>query len=80
MTFPFEIIVNNQAAGAAQNSTLKIHGGITVLLGPNGSGKTQLMRATKQGLQQIINQQGPNGAPPTNKKGQVYLCRAHRSA
>lgn len=68
MAFPFEITANIQAAGAAQNAVLSIHGGITVLLGPNGSGKTQLMRAAKQGLQQLMSQQRPDGTPPVNKK------------
>ena len=85
MPFPVQITANTGTAGGAQNAQLNIYGGITVLLGPNGSGKTQLMRAAKQGLQQLMGQQGPEGVPPPNKKvrfisaGRIGLLEQYRA-
>ena len=67
MTFPIVIKAKIQLADAAMDNLIRLHGGITVLLGPNGSGKTQLMRAAKQSMKQLMGQQGPNETPPTNK-------------
>lgn len=84
MAFPVEINARIPATGGAQIYTISLNSGITVLLGPNGSGKTQLMRAAKQGLQQLMGQ-GPNEGPPPNKKvrfisaGRIGLLEQYRA-
>jgi ABC-type polar amino acid transport system ATPase subunit len=52
MTFPFDVTINlgQSKVVGAQNITIKVYGGITTFLGPNGSGKTQLLRALKSSL------------------------------
>lgn len=52
MTFPFDISINlsQSKIKGVQNKTIKIYGGVTTFLGPNGSGKTQLLRALKSSL------------------------------
>lgn len=57
MTFPFDITINlNQSKiVGVQNKTIKINGGITTFLGPNGSGKTQLLRGLKSSLNSHLN-------------------------
>ena len=52
MTFPFDITINLNQSGIKNisNPTIKIYGGITTFLGPNGSGKTQLLRGLKNSL------------------------------
>lgn len=85
MTFPVEIAATVQLPGNTHNRTLHLYGGITTILGPNGSGKTQLMRAAKAGLQQLMGRAGPNGAPPINKKvrfvsaGRMGMLEQYRS-
>jgi hypothetical protein len=57
MTFPFDVQVNmaGSTITGIQNPTIKIHGGITTFLGPNGSGKTQLLRGLKSSLSAHLN-------------------------
>ena len=57
MTFPFEITINLNQSNIVgiQNKTIKINGGITTFLGPNGSGKTQLLRGLKNSLNSHLN-------------------------
>jgi hypothetical protein len=52
MTFPFDLTVNLNQSGipGVTNKTIKINGGVTTFLGPNGSGKTQLLRGLKNSL------------------------------
>ncbi|GAA3559999.1 ATP-dependent nuclease [Snuella lapsa] len=52
MTFPFDITIQLNQSGITgiQNKTIKVNGGITTFLGPNGSGKTQLLRGLKNSL------------------------------
>ena len=52
MTFPFDISINLSQSGITgiQNKIIKINGGVTTFLGPNGSGKTQLLRGLKNSL------------------------------
>ena len=52
MTFPFELTINLNQSGISgiQNKTIQINGGVTTFLGPNGSGKTQLLRGLKTSL------------------------------
>lgn len=54
MSFPIEITSNIQLPSGVVARTVTLHAGITVILGPNGSGKTQLMRGMKQSLQEKI--------------------------
>lgn len=85
MAFPIQINADIGATGGAQNAQLNLYGGITVLLGPNGSGKTQLMRAAKQSLDELMRQQTPEGAPPLTKKvrfisaGRMGLLEQYRA-
>lgn len=54
MEFPVEITINIDQSNI-QNidpKTITIHGGITTLLGPNGSGKTQILRGLKSATNQ----------------------------
>jgi len=57
MTFPFDVTINLNQSGISgiQNKTIKINGGVTTFLGPNGSGKTQLLRGLKSSLQSHLN-------------------------
>ena len=57
MTFPFDIAINLKQSGIANvgNKTITVHGGTTIFLGPNGSGKTQLLRGLKTSLNQHLN-------------------------
>ena len=52
MEFPTEINVNLSLANVQniQPKAIKIYSGITTFLGPNGSGKTQLLRSLKQAI------------------------------
>ncbi|MCM2438281.1 AAA family ATPase [Agrobacterium vitis] len=85
MAFPVEINAKISAPGGAQNYMISLNSGITVILGPNGSGKTQLMRAAKHGLLQLMGQPGPNGGPPPNKNvrfisaGRIGLLEQYRA-
>lgn len=55
MSFPLELTA--QIAGHNENFNRKVtlNRGLTVLLGPNGSGKTHLLRGLKQSLSQHTN-------------------------
>jgi hypothetical protein len=57
MTFPFDVTINLSLSGilGIQNKTIKINGGVTTFLGPNGSGKTQLLRGLKNSLNSHLN-------------------------
>ncbi|WP_238373201.1 ATP-dependent nuclease [Heliomarina baculiformis] len=85
MVFPVEITASIQLTDGTQNISIHLHEGITVLLGPNGSGKTQLMRAAKRSLEQLMRQQGPNETPPVNKKvrfvsaGRIGMLEQYRA-
>lgn len=52
MDFPFNLTINlsQSKIPGVSNKNLTIHHPITTLLGPNGSGKTQLLRGLKQSL------------------------------
>lgn len=55
MSFPLELTA--QIAGHNEKFSRKVtlNRGLTVLLGPNGSGKTHLLRGLKQSLSQHTN-------------------------
>ncbi|NOZ35742.1 MAG: AAA family ATPase [Chlorobi bacterium] len=57
MTFPFDVTINLSQSNivGVKNKTIKINGGITTFLGPNGSGKTQLLRGLKSSLNSHLN-------------------------
>jgi hypothetical protein len=57
MDFPFDVTINLSQSGIpnVQNRTIKIYCGITTFLGPNGSGKTQLLRGLKSSLNGHLN-------------------------
>src|SRR5690554_92176 len=52
MDFPAEITVNLNQSNVQNigSKTITVHGGVTTLLGPNGSGKTQLLRGLKSAI------------------------------
>ncbi|WP_363709436.1 AAA family ATPase [Rhodoferax sp.] len=50
MSFPFSIQSSIQSEQGAISRTVTLHNGLTVILGPNGSGKTHLMRGMKSAL------------------------------
>lgn len=47
MTFPIELTANIQSHNGVINRSVTLHKGLTVLLGPNGSGKTHFLRSLK---------------------------------
>ena len=57
MTFPFDISISLAQSGISNigNKTIKVYGGTTIFLGPNGSGKTQLLRGLKFSLSNHVN-------------------------
>ena len=57
MTFPSDITIDLSQTGITgiQNPTIKIVGGITTFLGPNGAGNTQLFRGLKSSLSSHVN-------------------------
>ncbi|MEM6804345.1 MAG: AAA family ATPase [Bacteroidota bacterium] len=50
MKFPFDLNLNINTGGITgiNIKTITVNSGLTTLIGPNGSGKTQLLRAIKQ--------------------------------
>jgi hypothetical protein len=58
MDFPTEITIrlNQSNIQSIGDKTITVHGGVTTLLGPNGSGKTQLLR----GLKSVIGRYASN--------------------
>lgn len=56
MVFPFDIEINLKQSGISNisNKKITVHGGVTIFLGPNGSGKTQLLRGLKSSLNQHL--------------------------
>ncbi len=50
MTFPIELNSTIQSHNGSFQRKLIIRGGLTVLIGPNGSGKTHFLRAIKNSL------------------------------
>jgi len=58
MNFPFEVTINLSQSRIpnVQNRTIKVYSGITTFLGPNGSGKTQLLRGLKSSLYNHLNE------------------------
>ena len=50
MTFPIKLDSIVNIDGENIQRTIFLHGGLTVLIGPNGSGKTHLMRGLKRSL------------------------------
>lgn len=50
MPFPIQVQASVEIAGKSVGRKIMLHGGLTVLLGPNGSGKTHLMRGMKNDL------------------------------
>lgn len=85
MTFPIDITANIQLAARTGHQSIRIYGGVTVLLGPNGSGKTHLMRAAKRSLEDILRRKGPDDAPPVAKKvrfisaGRIGMLEQYRA-
>lgn len=57
MTFPFNITINLSSLNiqGVGNKSITVYGGITTFLGPNGSGKTQLLRGLKSSLESNLN-------------------------
>lgn len=54
MTFPIELDANIESHNGSHSRKITLRGGLTVLIGPNGSGKTHLLRAMKNALPQHI--------------------------
>lgn len=52
MTFPIELDTTVQSHNGNINRKVTLRSGLTVLIGPNGSGKTHLLRAVKNALPQ----------------------------
>lgn len=52
MDFPAEITINMNQSNIQNigSKTITVHGGVTTLLGPNGSGKTQILRGLKSAI------------------------------
>ncbi|TBW12407.1 AAA family ATPase [Azotobacter chroococcum subsp. isscasi] len=54
MSFPFVLNTTVQSHNGNFNREITIRNGLTVLIGPNGSGKTHLLRAIKNALPQYV--------------------------
>lgn len=54
MDFPFELPYTLDAFPDNPTHSISINGGVTVLVGPNGSGKTQILRAMKRSLSNLL--------------------------
>lgn len=56
MPFPFDVITSMQDNNiqGIRNHVIRINSGLTTFVGPNGSGKTLLLRALKRNLQDLI--------------------------
>ena len=52
MNFPLELTAQIEGHNESFIRKVTLHRGLTVLLGPNGSGKTHLLRGLKQSLHQ----------------------------
>ncbi|WP_407435119.1 ATP-dependent nuclease [Lelliottia sp.] len=50
MTFPIELNTTIQSHNGTFNRSITLRSGLTVLIGPNGSGKTHLLRAIKSSI------------------------------
>jgi energy-coupling factor transporter ATP-binding protein EcfA2 len=50
MTFPINLNVNIESHNGNYDRSVTLRSGLTVLIGPNGSGKTHLLRALKNSL------------------------------
>jgi energy-coupling factor transporter ATP-binding protein EcfA2 len=50
VSFPVKINFSLSTSNGHSNKILTLHGGLTVILGPNGSGKTHLLRGLKNAL------------------------------
>ncbi|WP_085721808.1 ATP-dependent endonuclease [Pseudomonas sp. B22(2017)] len=50
MTFPIKLNVNVESHNGNYDRSITLQSGLTVLIGPNGSGKTHLLRALKNSL------------------------------
>ncbi len=50
MTFPVTVSSDIPGYSHSFQRTITLHGGLTVLLGPNGSGKTQLLRGLRENI------------------------------
>ncbi|WP_262020073.1 ATP-dependent nuclease [Pseudomonas sp. Pse35] len=50
MKFPIELNVNVESHNGNYDRSITLRSGLTVLIGPNGSGKTHLLRAVKNSL------------------------------
>lgn len=55
MNFPISIKANIDSHNGAFSRDIKLQGGLTVLIGPNGGGKTHLLRGLKQPLSALTN-------------------------
>lgn len=55
MSFPVQLISNVQSHNGNFNRNITLHKGLTVFLGPNGSGKTHLLHGLKQSLSSHTN-------------------------
>lgn len=53
MNFPISIKANIDSHNGAFSRDIKLQGGLTVLIGPNGGGKTHLLRGLKQPLSAV---------------------------
>ncbi|HUT75593.1 MAG TPA: AAA family ATPase [Armatimonadota bacterium] len=68
MNFPFELKCEIREVPGAATSSITVYGGLTTLVGPNGSGKTQVLRALKSAVRPLVAQ------------GKVHFLSAGRSA
>ena len=55
MSFPLQLTAQINSANGKLNRSFTLNRGLTVLLGPNGSGKTHLLRGLKNSLSQYTN-------------------------
>lgn len=78
--FPLQLNLPARQGSTEAGVVIHINAGVTTLLGPNGTGKTQVMRSLKPALSQQLSQAGLRGRVRFLAAGRVAPLEGYRSA